>query len=115
MLQDVALQVEGAYFNYQGQRGLVSALQLNLAMADTNLASARQRNKAGVATIADVLQAETLRAQAELDLETAQGAFQTARGALAVAMGLPANTRYDVAVAERYAARRPRRPSAWTR
>jgi outer membrane protein len=98
VLQDVALQVESAYFNYQGQRGLVSALQLNLATADTNLASARQRNKAGVATIADVLQAETLRAQAELDLETAQGSFQTARGALAVAMGLPANTRYDVAV-----------------
>jgi outer membrane protein TolC len=96
-LQNVALQVEGAYFGFQAQRGLVDAARLNLATADTNLASARQRNKAGVATIADVLQAETLRAQAELDLETAEGNFQTGRGALAVAMGLPANTRYDLA------------------
>jgi outer membrane protein TolC len=96
-LQNVALQVEGAYFNYQAQRGLVEAFRLNLATADTNLASAQQRNRAGVATIADVLQAETLRAQAQLDLETALFNFQAARGALAVAMGLPANTRYDVA------------------
>jgi outer membrane protein TolC len=96
-LQNVALQVEGAYFNFQAQRGLVGAFQLSVAEADTNLASARMRNRAGVATIADVLQAETLRAQAQLDLETAQGNFQTARGTLAAAMGLPANVRFDLA------------------
>jgi outer membrane protein TolC len=96
-LQNVALEVEGAYFAFHAQRGLVEAMQLTLAEADTNLNSARQRNKAGVATIADVLQAEVLRAQAQLDLETAQGNFQTARGTLAVAMGLPANARYDLA------------------
>ncbi|MDB4881001.1 MAG: hypothetical protein JWL60_2447 [Gemmatimonadetes bacterium] len=98
-LQDVALQVQSAYFNFQGQRGLVSALRLNLATADSNLVSAQQRNRAGVATITDVLQAETLRAQAELDLETAEGNLQTARGDLAVGMGLPANARFDLAPA----------------
>lgn len=96
-LQNVALQVESAYFNYQAQRGLVAAFRLTLAEADTNLASARQRNAAGVATIADVLQAETLRAQAELDLETAEGSFNIGRGALATAMGLPANAPYELA------------------
>jgi TolC family type I secretion outer membrane protein len=96
-LQNVALQVESAYFNYQAQRGLVAAFQLSVAEADTNLASARQRNRAGVATIADVLQAETLLAQAQLDLETAQGNFAVARGTLATAMGLPANARYGLA------------------
>jgi outer membrane protein len=96
-LQNVALQVEGAYFNFQAQRGLVGAFQLSVAEADTNLASARMRNRAGVATIADVLQAETLVAQAQLDLETAQGNFQTARAALAAAMGLSANVRFDLA------------------
>ena len=96
-IQNVALQVESAYFTYQSNRGLVSALQLNLATADTNLVSAQQRYKAGVATVTDVLQAETVRAQAELDLETAQGNLQTARGALAVGMGLPANARFDLA------------------
>jgi outer membrane protein len=98
-LQNVALQVENAYFNLQGQRGLVAALRLNLATADSNLVSAQQRNRAGVATITDVLQAETLRAQAELDLETGEGNLQTARGALAVGMGLPANARFDLAPA----------------
>jgi outer membrane protein len=96
-LQDVALQVQSAYFNYQSQRGLVSALRLNLATADSNLVSAQGRFRAGVATVTDVLQAETQRAQAELDLETAEGNAQTARGNLAVGMGLPANARFDLA------------------
>jgi outer membrane protein len=96
-IQNVALQVEGAYFNLQAQRGLLAAARFFLAEADTNLTSARERNRAGVATIADVLQAEVLQAQAQLDLETADFNFQAARGALAVAMGLPANARYDLA------------------
>jgi outer membrane protein len=96
-LQNVALQVEGAYFTLQAQRGLLTAAQLSLAEADTNLNSARQRNAAGVATIADVLQAEVLQAQAQLNLETVQGNLQTARGALAVAMGLRADAPYELA------------------
>jgi outer membrane protein TolC len=96
-LQDVALQTEVAYFNYHAFRDLAAAARLTLAEADTNVASAQQRNRAGVATIADVLQAQTLRAQAQLDLETVEGNFQIARGALAAAMGLPASTRYALA------------------
>lgn len=96
-LQNVVLQAEGAYFNFQTQRALVGAARLSVAEADSNLASARQRNRAGVATIADVLQAETLLAQAQLDLETVEGNLEVARGALAVAMGLPANARFDLA------------------
>lgn len=96
-LQNVALQAEGAYFDFQARRALRSAAQLSVAEADTNVNSARRRNRAGVATIADVLQAETLLAQAQLDLETAEGNVEIARGALAVAMGLPANARYDLA------------------
>jgi outer membrane protein TolC len=96
-LQNVALQVEAAYFNLLAQRALVGAARLSVAEADTNVNSARQRNRAGVATIADVLQAETLLAQAQLDLETVEGNLEVARGALAVAMGLPANARYELA------------------
>jgi outer membrane protein TolC len=96
-LQNVALQTEAAYFNYHAFRSLASAARLSVAEADTNLASAQQRNRAGVATIADVLQAQTLRAQAQLDLETAEGNFNIARGALATAMGLPASMPYALA------------------
>ena len=95
-LQNVALQAEGAYFNFQATRGLLVAAQEALAEADTNLASARQRNAAGVATIADVLQAQTVQAQAQLDLETASGNVQIARGTLASSMGLPANAPFNV-------------------
>ena len=98
-LQNVALQAEAAYFSYQAQRALLTATELTVAEADTNLASATQRNRAGVATIADVLQAQTLLAQAQLDLETAQGNLQTARGALAVSMGLQPNAPFQLAPA----------------
>ncbi len=96
-LQNVALQAQSAYFTYQAQNGLLDAARMTLAEADTNLVSAQQRNRAGVATIADVLQAQVLVAQAQLDLESAQGNAQTSRGTLAVAMGLPANARFELA------------------
>jgi outer membrane protein TolC len=97
-LQNVALQAEIAYFTYYAQRELVTAARVTLAEADSNVAAAQQRNRAGVATIADVLQAQTLQAQSQLDLETAQGLLQTARASLAVAMGLPGNARFDLRV-----------------
>src|SRR5262249_50100909 len=56
-----------------------------------NLNAANARHDAGVATIADVLQAKTAASQAELALEAAQGQVQTIRGALATALGVPAN------------------------
>ena len=96
-LQNVALQAQAAYFTHQAQTGLVGAARITLAEADTNLASAQQRNRAGVATIADVLQAQVQVAQAQLDLESAEGNAQTSRGNLAVAMGLPANARFGLA------------------
>src|SRR6185437_4380891 len=58
--------------------------------------AANERHRVGLATIADVLQAQTARSQAELQLETLEGSLQITRGALAVAMGLPANTPFDV-------------------
>jgi outer membrane protein TolC len=50
----------------------------------------------GLATIADVLQAQTALAQEELNLETIQGNLQAARGSLASALGLPANLPFDL-------------------
>jgi outer membrane protein TolC len=50
----------------------------------------------GLATIADVLQARTALSQAQLTLETLDGQLDVSRGAVAVAMGLPATTPFDV-------------------
>ncbi len=95
-LQNVVLEVEGAYFEYMADKGLVESERLSVKEAQTNLESTQERQRVGLATIADVLQAKTARSQATLTLETTEGDLQTTRGALAAAMGLPANSPYDI-------------------
>jgi outer membrane protein len=95
-IQDVVLQIQVAYFQYLANRSLVGAQRTTLAEAQANLAAAEERRRVGIATIADVLQARTAASQAQLDLQTTEGNLQTARGALALALGLPANLPYDV-------------------
>ncbi len=67
------------------------AEEASLKAARESLTSAQERHNAGVATIADELQAKTAFSQAELALESVQGQIQTLRGALATAMGISAN------------------------
>jgi outer membrane protein TolC len=55
------------------------------------------RHRDGVATVADVLQAQTLLAQAQLDLETDSGTVKTNHGNLAAAMGLRADADFEIA------------------
>ncbi len=96
MIQTVVLTVEQAYYQYMTSKALYKAQEAAMKEASTNLNAAKDRHKAGLATIADVLQAKTAFAQAKLQLETYEGQIQTTRGALATAMGLPANVPYDV-------------------
>jgi outer membrane protein len=95
-IQDVVLQVQVSYFRYLANRALLSAQRTTLEEAQTNLTAAEERRRVGLATIADVLQARTAASQARLDLQTIEGNVQTTRGALALALGLPANLPYDV-------------------
>lgn len=95
-LQDVVLQIQTAYFQYVANRALLQAQQTTAREARTNLEAAEARRRVGVATIADVLQARTAASQAELAAETTEGDLQTSRGALALALGLPANLPYDI-------------------
>jgi outer membrane protein len=95
-IQDVVLQVQVGYFQYIASRSLLAAQRTTLAEAEANLQAAEERRRVGLATIADVLQARTAASQARLDLQSIEGNLQTARGALALALGLPANVPYDV-------------------
>ncbi len=95
-VQNTVLQVETSVFSYLATRALRDAQQTALDEATANLAAATDRHSVGLATIADVLQARTARSQAQLDLETLQGQLDVSRGALAVAMGLPASTNVDL-------------------
>ena len=95
-LQGVVLQIQTAYFEYVANRALLEAQQTTTREARANLAAAEERNRVGVATIADVLQARTAASQAELAAQTTEGNLQTSRGALALSLGLPANLSYDI-------------------
>jgi outer membrane protein TolC len=95
-LQGVVLQIQRAYFEYIANRALLEAQRTTEREARTNLAAAEERQRVGVATIADVLQARTAASQAELAAEATAGELQTSRGALALSLGLPANIPYDI-------------------
>jgi outer membrane protein len=95
-IQDVVLQIQVAYFQYLANRALLQAQRTTLEEAELNLTAAEERRRVGLATIADVLQARTAASQARLDLQAVEGNLQTSRGALALALGLPANLPYDV-------------------
>jgi outer membrane protein len=98
VIQNIIFTVEDAYYNYITAKALLEAQQATYKEAETNLEASKDRHHAGVATIADVLQAKTALAQAKLALDSLQGQIQTTRGALATAMGLPANTPYDIVI-----------------
>jgi len=95
-IQDVVLRIAQAYYGYLNSKALVVARQANLEEARKNLDAAEERHRAGVATIADELQARTVVSQNELNLQDAQGQVQIIRGALATAVGVPATIPVEV-------------------
>ncbi|HTK40161.1 MAG TPA: TolC family protein [Gemmatimonadales bacterium] len=95
-ISDVVLQAQVAFFNYIATGALLTAQRASVKDAQANLDAAEARRQVGAATIADVLQARTALSQAQLSLDTLEGSRLTARGALAVSLGLNANVPYDV-------------------
>ncbi len=96
-IQDVLRNVPQAYYTYLGNLAQVRASESDLEEALTSLKSTEQRKKAGVSTIADVLQARSRVDQVRLDLVSNRGAVKISRGDLATAVGWPANADFDVA------------------
>ena len=97
VIQNLVLRVEIAFYQYQNAKAQAAAAEATIKQARESLAAAEERHRAGVATIADVLQARTAVSQAALVLETARGSIQTLRGALATAAGVSPNVPVDVA------------------
>jgi outer membrane protein TolC len=95
-IENTILLVEGAAFDYLSTRAQRDAQRTAVDLASKALDAANERHRVGLATIADVLQAQTARSQAELQLQTLDGQLQVTRGSLAVAMGLPANSPFEV-------------------
>jgi outer membrane protein len=97
-LQTVVLQTESAYFAYISARALALAQLKTVDEASQSYQAADVRHKDGVATIADVLQAQTVLAQADLDLETDSGTVKTSHSNLATAMGLRGDAEFELAM-----------------
>ncbi|MDP9359874.1 MAG: TolC family protein [Acidobacteriota bacterium] len=95
-LQDVILRVEQAYYDYLDAKALLIAQTSTIKERQTSLDSADARHRAGVATIADVLQARTALSQAQLTYETIDGNLHRLQGTIATTMGLPAATPFEV-------------------
>jgi len=95
-IQNVILQVETAYYNYLYSKALLQAAEVNLKNAQLNYEAAQEKLRAGLATIADVLQAKTAVSQSQLSLDIAKGQIEIMRGTLATAVGLPTNAPYDI-------------------
>ena len=96
-MNDLVLGVAQAYYSYQGARALLVAQEASVKQADTNYHAAVARHDAGVATIADVLQARTQLSQQRLLYDTVRGQIETFRGQLATALGVPVNLPVDAA------------------
>lgn len=96
-VQAVTLAIIQSYCNYNAAKAIRDGAAKTVQEDSVGLASAKDRHDAGVATISDVLQAQVTYSQAVFSLETDEGSVQTTRGALAVALGFPANLPYDIA------------------
>jgi outer membrane protein len=94
-MQDVVLRVQQQYYSLLDAKALLAAQDATLKERRADLDSAQARHDAGVATIADVLQAKTALSQAELTYESIEGNVRTIEGTLETTMGLPATTQYD--------------------
>jgi outer membrane protein len=93
---DLVLRVQDGYYGYLAARALVAAQGATVKQAETNLAAAEDRRRAGVATIADVLQARTAASQARLALQQLEGNALILRGQLATLVGLPPTAELEV-------------------
>jgi outer membrane protein len=96
-VQNLILEVQRAYYGYIGSKALLEAQDSSVKRAQTDVDAAQQRHDAGLATIADVLQAQTQLSQAEFDAATTRGQIQILRGTLAIAIGIPpSNVKFEV-------------------
>ena len=91
-VQDLVLRVEQAYYQLLAFKALRVASASNLNEAEVALSAATERQRSGLATLADVLQAKTAASQARLTQRTVEGLVETAKGGLSAALGLPATT-----------------------
>jgi outer membrane protein len=99
-LQTVLYDTARAYYAVRDAEASVDAACEMERIAKESLAAARAKHDAGVGTLGDRLQAQTTYRRATLDRVNSQGNLKAVVGALAVSMGLDANTPLRLTVSE---------------
>ncbi|WP_230963648.1 TolC family protein [Burkholderia territorii] len=95
-MQKAVVDVIGSYFDVQNAQAAFAARTESATLAESTLRASRKRLAMGVASRADVLQAETALAKALLAARRASGEMARARAELVFATGLPVGTRVEV-------------------
>lgn len=88
-MQQVMLSVLNAYTAYIGNRGLVAAYEQDLKDAEVALQAAKVMRSAGLATLSDVLLAQSNVELTRTNLVQAEGSEKTSLGEILIAVGLP--------------------------
>lgn len=92
-IQNVMNAVLVTYYAFLESQALVKAKEQDLKDSQVNVEVAKVRFDAGLGTKVDVLQAQSTLANTELSLESLLGQVKINLGQLAVALGLPANSK----------------------
>jgi len=96
-LQDIALAVEASYYEHLGAQWLLKVAEETVRRTRYQLELARARHESGVVTRADVLRAETQRADAQVQHVQARNGVRISHGRLAHAMGIPVHSTFEIA------------------
>jgi outer membrane protein len=96
-LLQVMLSVRSAYFEARANKALVAVARETLENQERHLAQIQGFVEVGTRPEIDLAQARTDRANAQVQLITAENNYETAKAQLNQAMGVQAPTTYDVA------------------
>ncbi|SDL00778.1 outer membrane protein [Pseudomonas delhiensis] len=96
MLQSAFVDAAQTYYDALAAQDTLAAAEQVRDMAAENYQAADAKYAAGAAALSDRLQAQTAQSQSELRLVRARGNLDNALGVLALRMGLPAESRFQL-------------------
>ena len=96
VIQDIVLLTVQAYYGVLEAKALLEAQGATVKDRRTSVDAANARHNAGVATIADVLEAQTALSQAQLNYDTFAGQLRQQQGLLSTTLGVPVTTPIEI-------------------
>ncbi|MCX5705774.1 MAG: TolC family protein [Candidatus Omnitrophica bacterium] len=95
-LQDLILNVQKTYYNYYAAQSQAEAAQLDVQNTKVDYDAAQAKFDVGLVPKLDVLQAKSNYENSLYNLESAKGKVKTSKADLALAIGVSADTNFDI-------------------